>query len=123
MNTDVWCDIIFSKDSSKPLEGFPVDENSYIVIVTGGHRFDKEALAQALGTKARYIGMIGSRKKRNRTYQDLLEEGFTVSQLEQVHCPIGLSIAAETPFEIAISIIAELIQHRAVGKQATGNDV
>lgn len=100
-------------DCSRPLRGFLVDENSYIIIVTRGHSFDKEALAQALGTKAGYIGMIGSRKKRDRIYQVLMEEGFTTSDLERVHCPIGLSIEAETPFEIGISIIAELIKHRA----------
>ncbi len=100
-------------DCSLPLGDAPVDENSYIIIMTRGHSFDREALAQALGTRACYIGMIGSRKKRDQIYKTLIGEGFTSSDLERVHCPIGLSIDAETPFEIAVSIMAELIQHRA----------
>ncbi|MGB3211449.1 MAG: XdhC family aldehyde oxidoreductase maturation factor [Desulforhopalus sp.] len=105
-------------DCTEPFEGFRVDKNSYIIIVTRGHSFDKEALAQALRTDADYIGMIGSRKKRDQIYKNLLDEGFTPSQLERVHCPIGLSINAETPFEIAVSIIAELIRHRARGNSS-----
>lgn len=92
---------------------FLIDANSYIVILTRGHSFDKEVLAQALRTGAGYIGMIGSRKKRAAVYQRLLAEGFSRSDLERVHCPIGLPISAETPEEIGISIVAELIQHRA----------
>ncbi|RLF58866.1 MAG: XdhC/CoxI family protein, partial [Thermoplasmata archaeon] len=77
--------------------------------------FDKEVLAQALRTNARYVGMIGSRRKRDIIYQRLLEEGFTLEDLARVHSPIGLSIGAETPAEIAVSIVAELIQERAGG--------
>jgi len=70
-------------------------------------------LRQALRTKAAYIGMIGSRTKRDLTFQALLDEGFTKADLERVHSPIGLSIKAETPAEIAVSIAAELIEIRA----------
>lgn len=95
------------------LEDFSVMPGGYIVIVTRGHRSDKEVLAQALRSDAGYIGMIGSRRKRESVYQSLLNEGFTREDLDRVHCPIGLSIEAETPAEIGVSIIAELIQHRA----------
>ncbi|OQX64245.1 MAG: hypothetical protein B5M55_06420 [Desulfococcus sp. 4484_242] len=91
----------------------PVDESSFVVIVTRGHVGDKTVLAQALGTRAAYIGMIGSRQKREAIYQSLLAEGFTQQDLERVHSPIGLPIGAETPEEIAVSIVAELIQTRA----------
>jgi len=94
--------------------GLPViDDDSYLVIVTRGHLHDKAVLSQALKTKAGYIGMIGSRKKRDAIYQALLKEGFSEEDLARVHSPIGLSISAETPEEIAISILAELIQVRS----------
>jgi len=91
----------------------PVDESSYLVIVTRGHIHDKTVLEQCLRTKAKYIGMIGSRRKKAMIYEKLLEEGFTKSDLDRVHAPIGLDIGAETPEEIAVSIVAELIQVRA----------
>jgi xanthine dehydrogenase accessory factor len=89
-----------------------VDSNSYIVIVTRGHSYDKEVLAQMLKTDAKYIGMIGSRSKKAYTYDLLKEEGFTEDDLTRVFCPIGLNINADTPEEIAVSIAAELVQVR-----------
>jgi xanthine dehydrogenase accessory factor len=100
-----------------PFEGvmdrLPVDKSSYLVIVTRGHMHDKTVLAQSLKTKAKYIGMIGSRRKRAIVYESLLEEGFTQEDLSRVHAPIGIDIGAETPAEIAVSIVAELIKVRA----------
>jgi xanthine dehydrogenase accessory factor len=90
-----------------------VDERSYIIIVTRGHLHDRTVLRQALRTKAVYIGLIGSRTKRDMTFQALLDEGFTKADLERIHSPIGLAIRAETPEEIAVSIAAELIRIRA----------
>ena len=87
-----------------------INGSSYIVIVTRGHAYDKDVLAQALRTDAKYIGMIGSRSKREHVYNNLLSEGFTSEDLERVHCPIGLNIYAQTPEEIAVSIAAELIK-------------
>ena len=98
------------------LEKIPVDKLSYLVIVTRGHLHDKTVLEQCLRTKAKYIGMIGSRRKKAMIYEKLLEEGFTQEDLDRVHAPIGLDIGAETPEEIAVSIVAELIQVRA-GKE------
>jgi xanthine dehydrogenase accessory factor len=95
------------------LEKFAVDEFSYFVIVTRGHIHDKTVLTQALRTPAKYVGMIGSRRKRNMIYDALLKEGFTKDDIGRVHAPIGLDIGAETPEEIAVSIVAELIQIRA----------
>jgi xanthine dehydrogenase accessory factor len=94
------------------LANLPIDEDSYLVIVTRGHAHDKTVLAQALKTRAGYIGMIGSRRKTNLIYQALLAEGFTQEDLQRVHAPIGLPIGGETPEEIAVSIIAEMIQIR-----------
>ena len=94
-------------------EQFEITHNSYIIIVTRGHSYDKEVLGQALKTGAGYIGMMGSRKKRNTIYDALIAEGFNPEELDKVHCPIGLEIKAETPAELAVSIVAELIDHRA----------
>jgi len=90
-----------------------MDSDSYVVIVTRGHLHDKTVLEQALRTKAGYIGMIGSRRKRDMVYQTLLSEGFTQEDIDRVHCPIGLNIGGETPEEIAVSIVAELIKARS----------
>lgn len=92
---------------------FTITQNSYIIIVTRGHSYDKEVLGQALKTRAGYIGMMGSRKKRNTIYTMLISEGCDSKELDRVHCPIGLPIKAETPAELAVSIVAELIDHRA----------
>ncbi|HMK34352.1 MAG TPA: XdhC family protein [Desulfomonilaceae bacterium] len=90
-----------------------VDEDSYIIIVTRGHAHDKTVLAQALKTSAGYVGMIGSRRKTKLIFESLLMEGFTRQDLERVHAPIGLPIGGETPQEIAVSIVAELIEVRS----------
>ena len=87
-------------------------ERDAIVIVTRGHAFDRDALAAALRTDASYIGMIGSSTKRRQVYSSLLQSGFTEGELARVFSPIGVAIAAETPEEIAVSIMAQLIQWR-----------
>lgn len=89
------------------------DLNSFILIVTRGHVHDRNVLAQALDTRAGYIGMIGSAKKRDAIYESLLSQGVPRSQIDRVHCPVGLSIGADTPEEIAVSIVAQLIQVRS----------
>ena len=70
-------------------------------------------LQQVLRSHAGYIGMLGSRTKRDKIYQSLVEEGYEREKLQTVFSPIGLDIAAETPEEIAVSIVAELIKGRA----------
>ncbi len=94
-----------------------ISTTDYIVIMTRGHLYDKTILEQALLTEAAYIGMIGSIKKRNLIYQSLLDNGVLKKDLEQVYSPIGTSINAETPEEIAVSIVGELIQKRAPAKK------
>ncbi|MCB2214816.1 XdhC family aldehyde oxidoreductase maturation factor [Desulfofustis glycolicus] len=86
---------------------------SFLVIMTRGHLHDRGVLAQALSTEAGYIGMIGSARKRTAIYEALLDDGVSEAALARVHSPIGLSIKAETPAEIAVSIVAEMIQKRA----------
>ncbi len=95
------------------IQDLDVDEDSYVVLVTRGHAHDKVLLGEALKTRAGYIGMIGSRRKSDAIYQDLRQEGFHPDDFQRVHSPIGLSIGAESPEEIAVSIVAELSQGRA----------
>lgn len=106
-------EIIVIHSFENALEGLDLDDASYLVLVTRGHAHDKTVLRQALGSKAGYIGMIGSRRKRDGIYRDLASEGFDASHFSRVHSPIGLDIGGETPEEIAVSIVAELIQVRA----------
>ena len=90
-----------------------LSSNDYVVIVTRGHIHDRDVLAQSLKTKAGYIGMIGSRRKRDLIYESLREAGFSDLDLKRVHSPIGISIGADTPNEIALSIVAELVKIRS----------
>ncbi len=83
-----------------------------IVIVTRGHQSDGEVLRQAVATRARYIGMIGSKKKVAATFTRLLNDGTPLSVLKRIQAPIGLDIGAVTAEEIAASILAELIRAR-----------
>ena len=90
-----------------------ITEQDYAVVMTPGHEMDLEVLRQVLNSPATYVGCIGSRKKTAYVNQKLREEGFSEEDLARIHAPIGLPIQARTPEEIAISIAAELIRHRA----------
>ncbi len=96
----------------RSLRDAPIDANSYVVIVTRGHRHDERALAAVIDSPARYIGMIGSRRKIRLMFDGLVQAGVDRARLDRVHSPIGLSIGAVTVPEIAISIAAELTQVR-----------
>jgi xanthine dehydrogenase accessory factor len=89
--------------------------SAYYVVVTRGHLHDKIVLGEILRRPYRYVGMIGSRRKRNMIYDALIKEGVGLEKIKDVHSPIGLSIGAETPEEIAVSIAAEMIQVRSEG--------
>lgn len=99
-------------DSFDDIPDLPVDDNTYILIITRGHVGDAAALRWALGTQPYYLGMIGSISKRDILYRQLEEAGFSARRLQQVHCPIGLPIGAQTPEEIAVSIMAEVIAEK-----------
>jgi xanthine dehydrogenase accessory factor len=81
-------------------------------VVTPGHVLDEQCLEFAVSTPARYIGMIGSKNKTKDVYERLAAKGVSPEKLKTVHAPIGLAIGAETPEEIAVSIMAEVIQHK-----------
>ena len=86
------------------------------MVATRGHRYDDQALETALTTRARYIGLMGSRRKNIMIYQRLLEHGVSVERLKQVHGPIGLDIGGLSPEELAVSIMGEVIMTRRGGK-------
>ncbi len=98
------------------LRELPLDDNTYVVLVTRGHQYDVSSLLAVLERPAAYIGMIGSRRRVQAVFQ-LLEEvkGILRGRLERVHSPIGLDIGGETPAEIAVSIMAEIIKVRRGG--------
>ncbi len=92
--------------------------HTFIIIVTRGHVHDATVLAQALATRAGYIGMIGSTHKRDQLYTHMRQLGFGDSDLARVHCPIGLPIDADTPEEIALSIVAQCVSVKRKRRQA-----
>ena len=111
-------EILVPVSMDDPFADIVMGADSYIVIVTRGHIHDEIVLRGALRTDAGYIGMIGSRKKREEIYRRILSDGYTQKDIERVFSPIGMDIGAETPEEIAISIAAEMIRVRA-GKRMT----
>ena len=90
-----------------------IGRRHFVAIITRGHSFDREVLAQALTSHAQYVGMIGSKTKREQVYAALRKQGVPDAELAAVCCPIGLTIEAETPQQIAVSIVAELLAARA----------
>jgi len=100
------------EDMYTVFERLHIDDQSYIVAVTRGHQHDEPVIEQAIRTEARYIGMIGSKRKISRMWKKLIERGADKQRLTQVHAPIGLEIGADTPEEIAVSIVAQLIESR-----------
>lgn len=101
---------VLCQDFETAIREFSFDANTYVIIVTRGHRHDKTCLAEVLlKSEPAYIGMIGSRRKVAAILDDLREEGYDDEQLNRVYAPIGLDIGAQTPAEIAVSIIAEMV--------------
>ena len=97
------------------LENFPITPHTWIVIATRSHETDALALEKVLNSPASYIGLLGSRRKVALIFKRLREQGFEESLLSRVCAPIGLDIGAETPGEIAISIMAEMVLHKRGG--------
>jgi xanthine dehydrogenase accessory factor len=98
------------------LTRYPITPHTYVVIVTRGHRRDGRALGAVVQSDARYVGLIGSKRKIVTIFEDLHRQGVSREQLARVHAPIGLDLGAVTPAEIAVSIAAELIAVRRRGQ-------
>lgn len=105
-------------DFARAFDRIRMGRLAYIVIVTRGHRCDEIVLEKALKTKARYVGMIGSRQKTAAVLHRLRERGVAGEELERVFAPVGLSIGARTAEEIALSIVSELVKVRRLGDAA-----
>jgi xanthine dehydrogenase accessory factor len=106
-------DETIAEEMTSVIQRLDINNSSYIVIVTRGHQNDTQALEWAVTTPAAYVGMIGSKRKIHTIFSYLKTKGITQEQLDRVHSPIGLPIGAQTPEEIAVSIMAEIIQaHR-----------
>jgi xanthine dehydrogenase accessory factor len=109
---------VIAEDFEHAMAGLAPNQSSYIVIVTRGHRDDMRVLRWAVQTEARYIGMIGSRRKTITIFRELTKEGIPAELFERVHAPVGLDIGAITPEEIAVAITAELIAVRRRSERA-----
>ena len=100
-----------------------IHEEDYVVIVTRGHKHDKFCLEKILSLdELNYIGMIGSKRRVKIMKEELIEEGYSKEKIENIYSPIGLNIGAVTPEEIAISILAEIISVKRIGKLAIKNE-
>ncbi len=113
-------DEVKCNDFSKALEQITGDSDTYFVIVTRGHRYDQVCLEKIIQKENAYIGMIGSKVRVKQVKELLIEKGFDQESLEKIYSPIGLRIGAETPEEISISILAEIIQVKNQIKRSCG---
>jgi xanthine dehydrogenase accessory factor len=100
---------------SEVLPNLEVSADTYCLIVTRGHNHDEEALYHLVNRGARYVGMIGSKRKIRLIFDDLLAEGVPAELLDKVYAPVGLSIGSQSVAEIAVSIAAQLVSHRNLG--------
>ncbi|MCC6381696.1 MAG: XdhC family protein [Dehalococcoidia bacterium] len=111
-------DEVICDDFEAALDRYPIGANTHVVMVTRGHKQDEVSLRRCLGRGAAYLGMIGSHRRTATVLEHLRDEGFEAAELARVRTPIGLDIGAETPEEIAISVMAEVILLRRGGTGA-----
>jgi hypothetical protein len=101
------------------LADYPIDAGTHIVCVTRGHRHDETSLKLVVDSPAAYVGMIGSKRRVKAVLQHLVEDGASAEHVARVRTPIGLDIGAETPEEIAVAIMAEIVMERRGGGGAS----
>ena len=97
-------------DFENGLDNVPVNFNTFILVATRGHRYDDAATRSAIKTEARYIGLLGSKRKNLMIFRDLLKNGISPDRIREINAPVGLNIGALTPEELAVSIMAEIIK-------------
>lgn len=113
-------DEVLTGDMAQMLKEMNITSSCYIVLITRGHAYDEPCLRNIMHSKAKYIGMIGSRRRIKACFQRFRdEEGVTEEAIERIYAPIGLDIATETPAEIALSILGEVVKIRRGGKAAS----
>jgi xanthine dehydrogenase accessory factor len=105
---------VLHSDFAESFRHLPIDDNSYIIIVTYGHQYDGVCLEEAINTKAVYIGMIGSRSKVKRLLDSLREKGLNVDD-PRIYAPVGLHLGDSSPEQISISILAEILKINSGG--------
>jgi xanthine dehydrogenase accessory factor len=109
-------DQIIVRPFAAAIESLELDRHCYLISVTRGHAFDEEVVRASLRRRnGAFIGMIGSRRRVRATLGRIAEDGVSSSELQEVHAPLGVDLGAETPAEIAVSIIAEVIRERRTG--------
>ena len=108
-------DEVLAADFGETLSDYPIDDQTYVAIMTRGHSHDMECLLQVIESPAAYIGMIGSRRRVRGVFELVKAEGYSEDLLARVHAPIGLDIGAQTPEEIALSIMSEVVRARRGG--------
>ena len=115
-------DLVLCDAFEKSLQGIAGTPDTYFLVVTRGHRFDRACLEQILKKPYAYVGMMASRGRAALLKKQMAGDGFDRKALDEMHTPVGLSIYAETPEEIAVSIVAELIQIKNQTKKTAGYD-
>ncbi|MEC7884200.1 MAG: XdhC family protein, partial [Chloroflexota bacterium] len=108
-------DIVVNDKPEDALPTLPINPNTFIVVATRGHRYDNTALLAAAKTSAKYVGLMGSKRKTILIYEDLMRSELTKDRIKEIRSPIGLDIRARTPEEIAISIMSEILMFRLGG--------
>jgi xanthine dehydrogenase accessory factor len=111
-----WAHRIIVDRFDKVLRDFRLDEDDYVLATTRGHSFDALVIESTAGSRARYVGMLGSRRKRAVIMRALEAAGVPLEDLRRVVTPIGVDIGADTPAEIAVSVVGELIKVRRLGE-------
>ena len=106
---------VIAEEPAPALDALDINDSTYAVLVSRGHTLDEEGLRHLVGRGAAYVGMIGSRRRTGTVLQHLADDGFDMTDLENVYTPIGLDIGAETPEEIAMSILSEMVLERRGG--------
>jgi len=106
---------LIAADFVQALQGLQFTAATHVVIVTRGHKHDELCLREVIERPARYVGMIGSRRRTTTIREHLRREGVSVESLKRVHAPVGLDIGAQTPEEIAFAILSEIVMVRRGG--------
>jgi xanthine dehydrogenase accessory factor len=115
-----WAHDVRAEDFRTVLDDFAFDEDDFVLATTRGHRFDANIIERTAASRARYVGMLGSRRKKAVVLTALEKAGVPKEALARVRTPIGLEIGADTPAEIAVSVVAELVKERRGGKGRAG---
>ena len=108
-------DILVALKPEEALPQLPINPNTFVVIATRGHRYDNVALAAAVKTPAKYVGLLGSKRKTILIYEDLIRSGVPMERVKEIRSPVGLDVRGRTPEEIAVSIMAEVLMFRLGG--------